>query len=196
MGFSCSAVCGFFPDQGSNLCLLHCQVDSYPLYHQGSLGIVFRVSFRCIFIRDCFILENPCHLGSRNVPLSVSRTLGPRGLTSGLAGVGPVLWHNSDSTACTPVCWVWLLTGDFLTLDSTWEPFFHNLAMSWWMTLFFLCRGIVVEECQFLDLIPVLCMFAASPFLFSAETQLESRRPLSGVHSPPTQDPSACFLSC
>ena len=88
------------------------------------------------------------------------------------------------------------LTGDFLTLDSTWEPFFHNLAMSWWMTLFLLCRGIVVEECQFLDLIPVLCMFAASPFLFSAETQLESRRPLSGVHSPPTQDPSACFLSC
>ena len=25
-----------FPDQGSNLCLLHGQVDSFPLSHQGS----------------------------------------------------------------------------------------------------------------------------------------------------------------
>ena len=28
--------CGAFPDQGSNLCPLHWQVDSYPLCHQGS----------------------------------------------------------------------------------------------------------------------------------------------------------------
>ena len=28
---------GIFPDQGSNLCPLHWQADSYPLYHQGSL---------------------------------------------------------------------------------------------------------------------------------------------------------------
>ena len=27
---------GIFPDQGLDLCLLHWQVDSYPLYHQGS----------------------------------------------------------------------------------------------------------------------------------------------------------------
>ena len=33
---SCSAAPGLFPDQGSNLCSLYKQVDSYPLYHQGS----------------------------------------------------------------------------------------------------------------------------------------------------------------
>ena len=33
---SCSMVCGIFSDQGSNLCLLHWQVVSLPLSHQGS----------------------------------------------------------------------------------------------------------------------------------------------------------------
>ena len=32
----CSTACGIFPDQGSNLCPLHWQVDSKPLRHQGS----------------------------------------------------------------------------------------------------------------------------------------------------------------
>ena len=35
-GLSCSVVCGIFPDQGSNPCLLHCQAASSPLGHQGS----------------------------------------------------------------------------------------------------------------------------------------------------------------
>ena len=35
-GPSCSAACGIFPDQGSNPCRLHWQVDSQPLHHQGS----------------------------------------------------------------------------------------------------------------------------------------------------------------
>ena len=35
-GLSCSAACGIFPDQGLNLCLLHWQVDSLSLNHQGS----------------------------------------------------------------------------------------------------------------------------------------------------------------
>ena len=35
-GPSCSTACGIFPDQGSNLCPLHWQVDSQPLPHQGS----------------------------------------------------------------------------------------------------------------------------------------------------------------
>ena len=30
-GVSCSVAYGIFPDQGLNLCLLHWQVDSYPL---------------------------------------------------------------------------------------------------------------------------------------------------------------------
>ena len=35
-GPSCSAVCGIFPDQGSNPHPLHWQADSQPLRHQGS----------------------------------------------------------------------------------------------------------------------------------------------------------------
>ena len=33
---SCSMACRIFPDQGSNPCTLHWQVDSYPLHHQAS----------------------------------------------------------------------------------------------------------------------------------------------------------------
>ena len=35
-GPSHSAACGISPDQGSNPCPLHWQVDSQPLHHQGS----------------------------------------------------------------------------------------------------------------------------------------------------------------
>ena len=35
-GLSCSTACEIFLDQASNLCPLHCQVDSYPLDYQGS----------------------------------------------------------------------------------------------------------------------------------------------------------------
>ena len=34
-GLSCSTVCGIFRDQESNLCLLHWQMDSLLLSHQG-----------------------------------------------------------------------------------------------------------------------------------------------------------------
>ena len=33
---SCSNTCGIFPDQGSNTCPLHWQMNSYPLDHQRS----------------------------------------------------------------------------------------------------------------------------------------------------------------
>ena len=39
-GLSCSSVCGIFPVQGSNLCPLHWQMNSYPRSHQGSPLIV------------------------------------------------------------------------------------------------------------------------------------------------------------
>ena len=39
-GLSCSTASGIFPDQGSNQCLLHRQVDAYPLHRQGSLPAV------------------------------------------------------------------------------------------------------------------------------------------------------------
>ena len=40
-GLSCSAACGIFPDQGSNLSLLCWQVDSLPLSHQESPSYFF-----------------------------------------------------------------------------------------------------------------------------------------------------------
>ena len=38
---SCSMARGIFSDQGSNLCPLHWQIQSYPLYHQGSPPSLF-----------------------------------------------------------------------------------------------------------------------------------------------------------
>ena len=38
---SCFVACGIFLDQGSNLCLLHQQMDSLPLNHQGSPTVFF-----------------------------------------------------------------------------------------------------------------------------------------------------------
>ena len=40
-GLSCSEACGIIPGQGSNPCPLHWQVDSHPLYHQGSPNPLF-----------------------------------------------------------------------------------------------------------------------------------------------------------
>ena len=53
-GLSCSAACGIFPDQGSNLCLLHCQAESYPLHHQASPGVF---SFECLLLHPFFLLK-------------------------------------------------------------------------------------------------------------------------------------------
>ena len=36
-GLGYSTSCGIFPDEGSNLCLLHWQEDSLPLIYKGSL---------------------------------------------------------------------------------------------------------------------------------------------------------------
>ena len=47
-GPSCSAACGIFPDQGSNLCPLHWQADSQPLRHQGSPKFIFIFIFGCV----------------------------------------------------------------------------------------------------------------------------------------------------
>ena len=48
-GPSCSAACGIFPDQGSNLCPLHWQADSQPLRHQGRPPIIFSRHSNYIF---------------------------------------------------------------------------------------------------------------------------------------------------
>ena len=43
-GLSCPVACGIFPDQVSNPCFLHWQMDSYVLNQQGSL--VFHFFFK------------------------------------------------------------------------------------------------------------------------------------------------------
>ena len=40
-GVSCSEARGIFPDQGSNLCLLHWQADSLSLSHQARPRLCF-----------------------------------------------------------------------------------------------------------------------------------------------------------
>ena len=46
---SCSTACGIFPNQGWNPCLLHGQMDSLPLSHQGSPPLVyFKSSLHCL----------------------------------------------------------------------------------------------------------------------------------------------------
>ena len=45
-GLSYSTACGIFLDQGSNLCPLHWQANSYPLCHQGSLQMTFNTTKR------------------------------------------------------------------------------------------------------------------------------------------------------
>ena len=48
-GLSCSVTCGIFLNQGLNRCLLHWQVGSYPLEHQGvpSPGNTFNIDITC-----------------------------------------------------------------------------------------------------------------------------------------------------
>ena len=50
-----------FLDQGSNLCLLHWQVDSLPLDHQGTLQNAFFIKFSTIKQRG-HLQPTPVHL--------------------------------------------------------------------------------------------------------------------------------------
>ena len=52
-GLSCSVACGIFPDQGLNPCLLHWQVYSLTLSHQGS-----PLNFSQYFPNVFFVLLN------------------------------------------------------------------------------------------------------------------------------------------
>ena len=48
-GLSCFVACAIFPDQGSNLCPLHCKADFSSLDHQGSLSSVQSLSHVRLF---------------------------------------------------------------------------------------------------------------------------------------------------
>ena len=49
MGSVAPTACGIFLDQGSNPCPLRGQADSYPVYHQGSSGNIFKVLETALF---------------------------------------------------------------------------------------------------------------------------------------------------
>ena len=62
-GLSCSMACGIFSDQGSNLSLLHQQVDSLPLSQQGCLQFYYEECLVQIFVcnnQESFILFLLC----------------------------------------------------------------------------------------------------------------------------------------
>ena len=44
-GISRSVACRIFPDQVSNLCSLHYQMDSLPLYHPGKSQVILFLIF-------------------------------------------------------------------------------------------------------------------------------------------------------
>ena len=51
-GLSCSATCGIFRNQGSNLCSLHWQADSYPLRHQRSPSVYIFTNRKPYILRE------------------------------------------------------------------------------------------------------------------------------------------------
>ena len=55
-GLGGSIACGIFPDQGSNLCLLHKQAASLPLSHQESPAIIKKIYIFILFICLCGVL--------------------------------------------------------------------------------------------------------------------------------------------
>ena len=78
-GPSCSAACGIFPHQGSNLCLLHWQADSQPLRHQGNPEMDF---FKTNFEMSCCIMNEVNRTSipaSKGVSFSVDRQTAPGG---------------------------------------------------------------------------------------------------------------------
>ena len=68
LGPSCTTACGVSPDQGLSLRLLHWQVGSLPLSHQGSRNGTFLFSLVSVFFfwsfifRQFFILKNHTYL--------------------------------------------------------------------------------------------------------------------------------------
>ena len=60
-GLGCSVACGLFLDQGSNLCLLHWQVVSLPLSHQGiPEGALFMRLLGFVVNRVSYFVSHHC----------------------------------------------------------------------------------------------------------------------------------------
>ena len=58
-GLSCSLAYGIFPDQGSNPCLPHWQVDSLPLSHQGNPETCLSKRQICLYSKVIYLKVFP-----------------------------------------------------------------------------------------------------------------------------------------
>ena len=62
LGFSLSAARGIFPDQGSNLCLLHWEEDSLPLGHpEAPRSSLTHFDHFCLYTQRVFFF---LHIGN------------------------------------------------------------------------------------------------------------------------------------
>ena len=101
-GLSCSAACGIFPDQGSNLCLLHWQEDFFFLiYLFIYLFIYLWLCWVFVSVRGLSpVAASRGHSSSQCVGLSLSRPLLLRSTGSRRAGSVVVAHGPSCSAAC------------------------------------------------------------------------------------------------
>ena len=96
--FNCSEACRIFPDQGLNLCLLHWQADSYPLYHQGSPRQGCFCSKLCKLSLEGKFIRLPVSLFSRGFD-EISSVLGGK---EGDRGDPAGNWENRASRRVVP----------------------------------------------------------------------------------------------
>ena len=101
-GLSCSAACGIFPDQGSNLCPLNWQVDSFFFFFFNVL-IYFWLCWVFVSVRGLSpVAASGGHSSSRCAGLSLSQPLPLWSTGSRRAGSGSVVVAHgpSRSAAC------------------------------------------------------------------------------------------------
>ena len=101
---------GIFRDQGLNLCLLHWQADSYPLYHWGSpCSISFlKSSFSCSFIWNKFLVF------SFSLSFFISMKLGEPVSYFDLEAVS-FCGSNLIRSVCSQ--WLWWETGSDISMN-------------------------------------------------------------------------------
>ena len=73
-GLSCSTACAIFLDQGSNLCILHCQMDSLSLSHQGSPCPLLLIGIWAVF-NFCWLNPNILIKYSQKVQTGISKKI-------------------------------------------------------------------------------------------------------------------------
>ena len=135
-GQRCSTTRGVFPGQGSNPCLLHWQVDSLPLSHQGSPPCYFkRKKGTAPSSHACGI--QPTHYSMALVVFTVSKVVQPspksnsrRDAPHPRAGSYP---PALDTTVCFLSLWVCPFCTTYVDRRRQYQPFVSGLSL--WGTL-------------------------------------------------------------